>query len=78
MRPATAPAPPMSHFMSSMPSAGLMEMPPVSKQTPLPTKAMGWADLSAAPFQRITASWLSRMLPCPTASSEAASASSLA
>ena len=41
MRPATAAAPPMSHFISSMPSAGLMEMPPVSKVTPLPTKAIG-------------------------------------
>jgi hypothetical protein len=28
----------MSHFMSSMPAAGLIEMPPVSKHvTPLPT-----------------------------------------
>ena len=36
-----APAPPMSHFMSSMPAAGLIEMPPVSKVTPLPTKATG-------------------------------------
>ena len=34
----------MSHFMSSMPPAGLIEMPPVSKVTPLPTKATGcWA-----------------------------------
>jgi hypothetical protein len=34
MVPATAPAPPMSHFMSSMPAPGLSEMPPVSKVTP--------------------------------------------
>ena len=68
--PATVPAPPMSNFMSSMPSAGLIEMPPVSKQTPLPMKAMGWALGSAAPFHWITASWLSRRLPCPTPSSE--------
>jgi hypothetical protein len=27
--------------MSSIPEAGLMEMPPVSKVTPLPTKASG-------------------------------------
>jgi hypothetical protein len=39
--PVTAPAPPMSHFMSSMPPAGLSEMPPVSKQTPLPISATG-------------------------------------
>ena len=41
IRPMTTPAPAMSHFMSSMPSAGLIEMPPVSKVTPLPTKATG-------------------------------------
>ena len=29
----------MSPFMSSMPAAGLIEMPPVSKATPLPTSA---------------------------------------
>ena len=39
--PVTAPAPPMSHFMSSMPPAGLIEMPPVSKHTPLPISATG-------------------------------------
>ena len=39
--PTTQAAPPMSPFMSSMLPAGLMEMPPVSKQTPLPTKATG-------------------------------------
>jgi hypothetical protein len=36
----------MSQIMSSMPWAGLIEMPPVSKQTPLPTKAM----LAAVPL----------------------------
>ena len=41
MTPATVPAPPMSMVMSSMPAAGLMEMPPVSKTTPLPTSASG-------------------------------------
>ena len=35
--------PPMSPFMSSMLAAGLIEMPPVSKVTPLPTKATGFA-----------------------------------
>ena len=34
--PSTAAPPPMSYFIFSMPSAGLMEMPPVSKVTPLP------------------------------------------
>ncbi len=39
--PTTQAAPPMSPFMSSMPPADLIEMPPVSKQTPLPTNATG-------------------------------------
>jgi hypothetical protein len=34
----TVAAPAMSSFMRSMPSAGLMEMPPVSNVTPLPTR----------------------------------------
>jgi hypothetical protein len=50
MRPTTQAAPAMSPFMSSMLPAGLIEMPPVSKQTPLPTKAMGLlAGLAAVP-----------------------------
>ena len=67
--PTTAAAPPMSVIISSMPSAGLRLMPPVSKQTPLPTKAIGAAFGSLAPFHWITASWLSRTLPWPTPSS---------
>src|SRR3546814_11047086 len=43
--PITAPAPPISHFISSMPADGLIEIPPVSKQTPLPTKATGLPQL---------------------------------
>jgi hypothetical protein len=31
----------MSPFISSMPAPGLIEMPPLSKTTPLPTKATG-------------------------------------
>ena len=34
----TAAPPAMSSFIRSMPSAGLIEMPPVSKVTPLPTR----------------------------------------
>ena len=49
-------------------AAGLMEMPPVSKQTPLPMNATG-AMRALAPFQRITAVRLSRVEPWPTASS---------
>ena len=37
MAPIMAAAPAMSYFILSMPSAGLMEMPPVSKVMPLPT-----------------------------------------
>ena len=37
MAPITAAPPAMSYFIFSMPSEGLMEMPPVSKVTPLPT-----------------------------------------
>ena len=51
--PVTAAAPPMSPFMSSMPAAGLIEMPPVSKVTPLPTKATG-LSLALPPFHCMT------------------------
>ncbi len=37
--PITAAAPPMSLFMPFIPSAVLSEYPPVSKVTPLPTRA---------------------------------------
>ena len=53
----------MSPFMSSMPAAGLIEMPPVSKHTPLPTKATG-ASPFLPPFQRMMTTRLSaRALP---------------
>ena len=55
----------MSHFMSSIPDAGFKEMPPVSKQTPLPTKAIGFSP-RFPPFQRITTNLLSLEDPCPT------------
>ena len=45
MAPSTAAAPHMSNFMNSIFSAGLMEMPPVSKQSPFPTRTIG-----ASPF----------------------------
>ena len=41
----------MSPFMSSMPPAGFMEMPPVSKHTPLPTKQSVLARFDLAPCQ---------------------------
>ena len=41
IRPVTQAAPAMSPFMSSMPAAGFIEMPPVSNVTPLPMKQTG-------------------------------------
>ena len=67
MSPTTQAAPAISPFMSSMLAAGLMEMPPVSKQTPFPMKATG-ASPALPPFQRITTTRLSRTEPCPTPS----------
>ena len=58
----------MSPFMSSMPAAGLIEMPPVSKQTPLPMKATG-ASPFLPPFQRMITMRLSCAEPWPTPSS---------
>ena len=57
----------MSPFMSSMLAAGLIEMPPVSKHTPLPMKATG-ASPFLPPFQRMMTTRLSRSEPCPTPS----------
>ena len=65
--PATTPAPPMSMVISSMPAAGLIEMPPVSKTTPLPTSARGAS--SPPPFHCMTTTLDGLSEPCPTASS---------
>ena len=46
-----------------------MEMPPVSKRTPLPTKHSVLARLDLAPCHCITTMREGRSLPCPTASS---------
>jgi hypothetical protein len=54
--------------MSSMPADGLMEMPPESKQTPLPTMTIGFARFERAPFQRMVTRRLSREEPRPTPS----------
>ena len=58
----------MSPFMSSMPAAGLIEMPPVSKVTPLPTKATGGAP-RLPPFQRMITTRARCAEPWPTPSS---------
>ena len=61
--PVTQAAPAMSPFMSSMPAAGLIEMPPVSKQTPLPMKATGAsAFLAAVPAHHHHAAVMRRAL----------------
>ena len=44
--PSTPAAPHMSNFIHSMPCAGLMEMPPESKQRPLPTSTTGFAPFA--------------------------------
>ena len=75
--PATAPAPPMSHFMSSMPAGGLRLMPPVSKVTPLPTKAVGGPSGAPSPFQDRTSSCASRSEPWLTPSSAPIPASAI-
>ncbi len=67
--PVTAAAPPMSPFMSSMPEAGFIELPPVSKVTPLPMKATG-VSLALPPFHCMTAMRAPRGEPCATPSSE--------
>ncbi|MNV73244.1 hypothetical protein D3C71_1663820 [compost metagenome] len=45
--PSTLAAPHMSNFISSISAEGLMEMPPVSKVIPLPTKTTGALFLAA-------------------------------
>ncbi len=60
----------MSHFMSSMPEAVLSDRPPLSKVTPLPTKATGRLSLAlGAPFQRMTTRRGGCSLPWATPSS---------
>ena len=67
--PTTQAAPPMSPFISSMPAEDLMEMPPESKQTPLPTKAIGFVRFDRAPFHRMVTRRLFCAEPRPTPSS---------
>ena len=47
MVPRTLAAPHMSYFISSISAAGLSEMPPVSKVTPLPTRTIGFSPVLA-------------------------------
>ena len=65
IRPTTAAAPPMSPFMSSMPPAGFIEMPPVSKTTPLPMKPSG-LSFALPPVHFMMATRGGRTEPCAT------------
>ena len=65
----TVQAPVLSIFISSIRSAGLMLIPPESKQTPLPTMAR-WrssASCSPSPPERMTIIRGGLSLPRPTA-----------
>ena len=63
--PATTPAPPISIVISSIPPAGFIEIPPVSKTTPLPTNANG-SPPELPPSQCIMTTFDSLSEPCPT------------
>ena len=67
--PSTEAAPHMSNFISSIAALGLIEIPPVSKVTPLPTRAIGFC-LAAAPRYSSTISFAGWRLPALTDSSE--------
>ena len=67
MHPTMAAAPDMSAFISSMPAAGLMLMPPESNVTPLPTSTSGRAW--NAPLRRSTTTRGGLALPRATPSS---------
>ena len=64
--PSTLAAPHMSNFISSISGAGLIEMPPVSKVIPLPTRTVG-ATVLAAPSYRNTTKRNSSSEPLATA-----------
>ena len=64
--PSTSAAPVISSFISPMLSSGLMEMPPLSKVTPLPTKAVYGASPAPLYCSAIMRGGFS--LPRPTAS----------
>ena len=69
IKPTTPPAPAISHFISSIPPDGLIEMPPVSKVTPLPTKAIGRSFLCLGKPFHCSAIILGELaLPCATPS----------
>src|SRR5699024_10668755 len=48
--PRTDAEPPISNFISSIAAPGLIEIPPESKVTPLPTKTIGASSLTVSPW----------------------------
>ena len=66
IRPTTTPAPPISTVIASIPAGDFREIPPVSKTTPFPTKAKGFA--SPAPRHSSTITLVGLGDPCPTPS----------
>ncbi len=66
INPTTAAEPAISYFISSIPCDGLIEIPPLSKVTPFPTKATGFLSFLVEPSHCITTSFGSCTLPCPT------------
>ena len=67
--PSTVAAPAMSHFIVNMPSLGLIDSPPESNVTPLPTSAKGAASFFPPRYRKIT-SRAGRDDPLATANSE--------
>ena len=63
INPTTTAEPAISYFFSSINLAGLSEMPPVSKHTPLPTNARGFFNEFLFPFHSIVTKYVSFELP---------------
>ena len=70
IKPATTAEPAISYFISSINFAGLSEIPPVSKQTPLPTKDKGDSLSFLFPYHSSVTKKDSFELPLPTPSKE--------
>ena len=68
--PSTAAPPPMSYFIFSMPSAGLMETPPVSNVTPFPMSPRWSAEFAFSGTYRMMISAGGLSLPWATPSNE--------
>ena len=67
--PKTVAAPHISHFISSIAGLGLIETPPVSNVTPLPTRATGFSE-GLPPLYSITIILAGSALPLETLKKE--------